>query len=199
MRFPKPEEEQELHDRLTRGDPLATVDLWTAMMDPLISAVRQDLRCDEDLARYAAIEAMATYLGQPDCYRPGQARLCTYLIQIAKNKARDRHRSRHREQEREPAYAEAVAIRAVNPRDAMEQQAETKEVMERLKRVIVGDRDQRALGLMLKGERNVGVLAEALGHGDRPPEEQAELVRKARNRLMKAVQRLGEEMRDEDP
>src|SRR5262245_33136013 len=94
VQFPTPQDETELHLRVTRADPLAPVDTFTVLTEPLIGAVRLDLRCDEDVARDASVDALFEYLGNPVIYDPKRGRLCTLLTQIAKRNAIDRLRSR---------------------------------------------------------------------------------------------------------
>jgi RNA polymerase sigma-70 factor, ECF subfamily len=197
MQFPSSEVENTLHRRVLAGDPVAPVDLFAHFVEPLMSAVRHDLRCDDDNARDSSVDALFDYLRSPSIYSPGRGRLCTFLTQIAKHKAVDRIRARSAEARREQEFSSVVEVRESAPNEKMEQSAETQKLWRKIELVVQDERDRLALALILDGERSTDVLAETLGIKTETPMERRRAVKRHRDRLMKILERLGEKLRDE--
>lgn len=115
MKFPNSEAESTLHQRVLAGDPVAPADLFAQLVEPLMSAVRHDLKCDPENARDSAIDALFEYLGSPEAYSPDRGRLCTSLTQVAKHNAIDRIRARSAEARREQEFGTVVEVRESAP------------------------------------------------------------------------------------
>lgn len=191
MRFPDREEEVALHHRVMSSDPVASSDVFAAFMDPLIAIVVRDLQADDDAAWDSAIDAVFGYLNEPSAYDPSRGRLGTFLAQLAKRRAIDRFRSRAAEIRREQEIAASVELRATAPNEEMERRVEAQLTWERLKQVVPDEHDRAALVLMLEGERSTEILAQALGIEGLSDMERKREVKRHRDRLMKAIERLG--------
>lgn len=197
MRFPNSEAESTLHQRVLAGDPVAPADLFAHFVEPLMSVIRHDLRCDADCAMDSSIDAVFDYIRLPSAYNPDRGRLCTFLTNIAKHKAVDRIRARSAEARREHEFSALVEVRESAPNEKMERSAEAQKLWRKIEQVVQNERDRLALALILDGERSTDVIADALGmHGGTQLERQR-AVKRHRDRLLKILDRLGEKLRDE--
>ena len=197
MKFPSPEVEVTLHQRVLAADPVAPADLFAHLVEPLVRVVQHDLGCDPDTARDSAIDALFDYLSAPAAYQQDKGRLCTFLVQIAKHKAIDRIRTRSAEVRREREFGSLVEVREPAPNEVMERSAEAQELWQKIERVVPDGRDRLALALILDGERSTETLAEALGIQDLTPLERQRDVKRHRDRLVKTLERLGAKLRDD--
>ncbi len=191
MAFPAPADELALHERVLAGDPVAPVDIFQGLMDPLAEALRRDLPCTEDEAYDSGVDAVLAYLEEPGRYDRNRGRLSTYLVDIARKRAIDRLRSRTAAMYRDETYATAVELGGSNPKETMEAEVETHELWQRVEEAVPSERDRRVLKLILSGERSTAALAEALDITGLPPLEQRREVKQHRDRLMKILKRLG--------
>lgn len=198
MAFPKASEESALHERLLSSDPLASADAFSMFTDALAAAVRRDVRCSLDTAVDSAVDALMEYLNGPTSYDPSRGRLSTFLAQIAKRRAIDRLRARSAEVRREQEFGALVELTALAPNEEMERAAQSEQLWEMIEHTVLDDRDRAALLLILSGERSTAVLAEAFGIDARSPLERESAVKRHRDRLIKALQRLGARLSNDD-
>jgi RNA polymerase sigma-70 factor (ECF subfamily) len=198
MGFPFPAQERALHQRLLAGDPVAPVDVFQAMMGPMIAALRGDLGCTEDEAHDSAIDGLLVYLDQPGRYDPARARLSTYVMDISKKKAIDRLRSRIAAEHREGAYAGVVELQATNPNDMMEVTIEARELWQMVEKTVEDETDRRLLKLVLSGERTTEAFAQLLGISHLTLLDQRRVVKQHRDRLMKVLERLRARLNNDD-
>jgi RNA polymerase sigma-70 factor, ECF subfamily len=196
MQFPSSEVESALHQRVLAGDPVAPADLFAHFVEPLMSVVRHDLRCDPENARDSSIDALFEYLHSPRVYAPERGRLCTFLTHVAKHKAVDRIRARSAEARREHEFSSLVEVQGLTPNDNMERFAEAQKLWQRIEEVVQDERDRQALALILDGERSTDALAEALGIQADTQLERQRVVKRHRDRLVKTLERLGAKLRD---
>ncbi|CAN96317.1 ECF-family RNA polymerase sigma factor [Sorangium cellulosum So ce56] len=191
MAFPVPSDEIALHERVLARDPVAPVDVFQDLMDPLSSAIRHDLPCcTEDEAYDSSVDAVLAYLGQPEKYDRTRGRLSTYLLDIAKKKSIDRLRARSAAERRDETYAALVEVRGTDPKQTMEAKVEARQLWEMVEGVLPQERDRQAIALILSGESSTDVLAEALGLTGMPAAELRRRVKQHRDRLMKVLERL---------
>lgn len=197
MRFPSSEAESTLHQRVLAGDPVAPADLFAHLVEPLISAMRHDLRCDAEIAMDSSIDALFDYINSPSAYSPDRGRLCTFLTHIAKHKAVDRIRARSAEARREQEFSSLVEVRESAPNEKMERSADAQRLWQKIEQVVQNERDRLALALILDGERSTDAIADALGIHASTQLERQRAVKRHRDRLLKILDRLGEKLRDE--
>jgi RNA polymerase sigma-70 factor (ECF subfamily) len=197
VRFPTRENEASLHERVLATDPVASVDIFTAFVEPLVAAIQRDLRCNHDMAWDAAIDAVFEYLRSPATYQQPKGRLSTFLTQIGKRRATDRIRARSAEARREREYGAVVELRAAAPKEEMERAVESRELWEKVERAVQDERDRAALLLILDGERSTETLAKALGIEGLSKRERQREVKRHRDRLVKVLERLGARLRND--
>lgn len=195
MAFPPAAEELALHERVLARDPVAPVDVFQSLMEPLSQGLRHDLRCTDDEAYDSGVDAILGYLEGPGRYDRNRGRLSTYLMTIAKKRAIDRLRSRTASAHRDESYASVVELHAPNPKEWMEGQVEADELWQRVEEAVPIERDRQVVKLILAGERSTLALAEALEITDLSPIAQRREVKKHRDRLMKILERLGRRLR----
>jgi RNA polymerase sigma-70 factor, ECF subfamily len=197
MQFPNRQDEAALHRRVTAADPLASVDLCAAFLDPLVAALQGDLRCDDDTAWDSAVDAAFEYLAAPSRFDATRGRLSSFLAQIAKRRAIDRIRTRTAGIRREQEFAAVVELRAAASKDDMELAMEARELWKKVDQAVPDDRDRAALVLIIDGERSTEVLARALGISGLSKIERQREVKRHRDRLVKVLERLGLRLRDD--
>jgi RNA polymerase sigma-70 factor (ECF subfamily) len=191
MGFPPLAEELALHERVLAGDPLASVDVFAALMDPLCSALRGDLSSTDDEAYDSAVDAVFKYLTDPTKFDRNRGRLSTYLMDIAKKRAIDRLRSRTAAERRDDNYAKVVELRARNPKDVIETEMLVHELWPRVEAAVPSEQDRTFLKLYLEGERSTAAFAEVLGITRLPRDEIRLKVKQHQDRLLKVLKRLG--------
>lgn len=197
MGFPTLQEEADLHERVLAADPVASVDVFSALMTPLMAVLRRDLQCDEDQAWDSAIDAVFEYLEAPSVYNAHRGRLSTFVTQVAKRRAIDRIRARSAESRREKEFGTLVELRTPAPKEEMERTLEAQQLWKKVEEVIGDQRDRRALALILDGERSTEALAEVLGLDHLSVPDRRREVKRHRDRLMKVLERFGERLRDD--
>jgi RNA polymerase sigma-70 factor (ECF subfamily) len=198
MAFPVAAEELALHERVLAGDPVAPVDVFQGLMDPLANALTRDLPCTEDEAYDSGVDAILAYLEEPGRYDRNRGRLSTYLMDIAKKRAIDRLRSRTASAQRDERFTAAVELHRSNPKEKMEAEVEAHELWQQVEEAVPNERDRRVLKLILAGERSAAALAEALGLTGLSALEQRREVKQHRDRLMKILERLGMRLGHDD-
>ncbi|NVJ20596.1 sigma-70 family RNA polymerase sigma factor [Myxococcus sp. AM011] len=199
MRFPSQAEEQELHERVLRREPWVSEDVFRVFMDPIIKALCKKRSEMHEEARDAAIDAIYSYLGNPERYVARKSRLSSYLTRAAKMNTLDQYRHHEARQRRERKFGEVFVLRAPAPKDRMEIIVETRIILERVEQALLEEKDRIFLGLVLQGERSTRVLAEAMNLPPLSEIERRREVKRNRDRLMKLLERLGKEDRDVKP
>lgn len=199
MRSPPRDEEEKLHERVLSGDPLASEAVFMAFMEPLTKMVMWKMRCKQEDAYDAMVDAVFIYLNEPERYDPKKASLTTFLGMMAKRRLSDKRDSERNQAEREKKYAAQFELLARNPKEVMEAEVEAKRAVESLVKggYMKNDQDWTALELILSGERSTEVLAKALGLGDLPKDEMKRAVKRVRDRLMKLLERIGKKTKEE--
>lgn len=199
MPFPKPDQETELHERMAAGDPLAPADVAAAYMLPLASVTKNDLRCDDDNAHDAAVDALLYYFDRVAEYDPSRGRLATYLVDIAKKRCIDRLRSSTRRAGRDEKFGAIVELGGAAPKERVENRVEAAKLWDRIEKALPDARDRAAVQLVVDGERSTEALAVALGLPETLSEgERRAEVKRHRDRLVKTLERLGEKLDDGD-
>ncbi|HVZ36277.1 MAG TPA: hypothetical protein VG963_27805 [Polyangiaceae bacterium] len=194
MPFPVVADELVLHARVLSADPLSSADLFQVFMEPIVTALRGDLRCTEDEAHDSAIDALFAYLDQPVNYDSSRGRLCTYLMSIAKKRAIDRIRARSAARRRDDEYLQVVELQASDPKESMEMEAEAANLWRKVEMVVPEERDRQAIKLILAGERSTEAFAQVYGLTAATDLDLRRQVKQHRDRLVKVLERLGTRM-----
>jgi RNA polymerase sigma-70 factor (ECF subfamily) len=178
---------------MLRRDPVASADAFKAFMEPLIWMLGKDLGCKGDEAYDSAIDALLTYLRNPERYDHNKGRLLSFLSLVAKRAALDRRRSATKRQIREKNFSAVVELRAAASEDGLLARVEAAQMAAQVETIVDDPKDRKALELILMGERDTERLAEALGISDLPAEERRNEVKRHRDRLMATLKRMGKE------
>jgi DNA-directed RNA polymerase specialized sigma24 family protein len=196
MSLPQSEDALRLHERLLAGDDLARIELCEAFLQPLTNRLQASAPfADDHLIAEAAESALLDYLEAPHKYQPSLSALSTYLFRAARCdllnlQEREARRQRHLEsveldglpgnskQSDQPLLKlvsdeENAAMRAVV--DAVEAESTPAE--------------RTVLRLIIDGEKSTAPYADALGIGDRPAEEQQDVVKRDKDKMKKRLTR----------
>ena len=196
QKSPRVDEEKELHGRALQRDPVILIDLFQSFASRIESFLRHDLKCDAETAHDAVLDVFHSYLVRPDRYDPAKGRLVSYLTRGARHRVLEQLRSRSSSVRREEDFASVVELGRPSPKDILEDFVEASRVVDRLANWL-NERDLASLRLLLSGEYSTAKLAQALGLDASSPEEMRREVKRQRDRLMKILERLGQEGRDD--
>ncbi|MCP3064884.1 sigma-70 family RNA polymerase sigma factor [Myxococcus sp. K38C18041901] len=198
MSLPTPTEEQELHQRVLKGESLAPKDVFTVFVDPITARLCRDPRQSKEQAWDAVIDVIYAYLAHPERYIPERSRLSTYLSEAAKKKLFDGYRSREARTRREREFGTVFELCARAPKESLEVTVEARLAVRRIDHARLPERDRVFIGLVLQGEGSTHVLARAMGLPPMPDKDRKREVKRNRDRLVKWLRRFGKEDRDDE-
>jgi RNA polymerase sigma-70 factor (ECF subfamily) len=198
MSFPTQADELSLHERVLQREAVAPVDVCQSFVDPIAKILESEKACSQEDAYDSAIDAVFSYLRHPERYDRGKARLATYLTQAAKKRAIDRHRSTEARTRREQKFADVFELQVRTPKERLETFVEVSIAVERLDGSKINEKELELLREVFQGERSTRRLAEILGLASLPEDEMRREVKRHRDRLMKALERLGKEDPDDE-
>jgi RNA polymerase sigma-70 factor, ECF subfamily len=200
-RLPTPDEALLLHQKLSRGDLLASSDICLTFREFLMDWLwRRYPRIDEHFIGSAVNETLIDYLQHPDRYDPEKLELFSYLCMTARrdlsNLLRNEQRHHHGRESWnvvENVSADGNTLGGGDPAVPLEQAEEECRMNETLARLSVDwpEQERAVLDLMLRGERSTSVCADLLGIADRPFQEQQREVNKVKERIIKRLRRKG--------
>ncbi|HEX8072045.1 MAG TPA: sigma factor [Pyrinomonadaceae bacterium] len=183
---------ERLHQRLLTGSDLTvTGEIAEAFMSALARSLAKEfprLR-DPHLIDTAVADALVNLFERPKRFDPSRAELFTYLRVRARSYLLN---SLRREKGSENKVVELDDLRAVydvGAEAALISREFQAGVVERLRRVFTEPEDLRVVALLVENERKTEAFAEALGITGRPPEEQRKLVKQAKDRINKILDR----------
>jgi RNA polymerase sigma factor (sigma-70 family) len=202
--FPPPEEGLRLHLRLCAFEADAPADACRAYWAPLLGFLAATFpNVDPDARETAAEDALVTYFKKPSAYDPERGDLATYLRVAARGDLWNHLRAEQRHHRGRVAWsvveldeeAGNVSGREDGPPDQLERAEEAEGCRARLQalRERCTPPEQRVLELLLAGEREHRLFAEALGVTERAPAEQVKEVKRVKDRLKKRLERGGPE------
>ncbi|HZU05403.1 MAG TPA: sigma factor [Chloroflexota bacterium] len=200
-------DEQALHARLLAGDPTAPADLAETYLPRLVARLgRYYKNVDPQLLESAAIDAVLDLAMHPHRYDPARGRLESYLFMAAR---RDLLNALQRTQRRaaherpltviDPSAGNvelaspARNLRASEADDPLELLIQQEAADPRLMAAIREQCDERewaVFQLMLDGEDRTAAYAQVLGITHLSPREQAQEVKRVKERLKKRARRL---------
>lgn len=192
-----------LHARLLAGDTTASLELVEAYGPRLLARLRVRWHTTApELCEEAVYEALFGFLRAPDAYDPARGTLGHYLFRSAH---RDLQNLREREaRQRPPATVslDRVELDAVgrkgsvgdwlaDPRAAPERRLDEIDpaLLAGIAAALPEERDRRVFQLIVEGERRTAVFAAALGLDGHPLPEQRREAKRAKDRVLKRVQR----------
>lgn len=183
----------EIHARYLGGSRTAPRDLVGEALEPLQRLVRSRVHgLSEEDARDAATDAIMSYLDAPGTFDPARgASLWTYLGAIALNKARDTARRAATGARAIEKLHDAIELwhRHANNLADVEVAMDAEQIRPRLDEVARTEDEQRALALMIEGERSTEAYAAALGLAP-DAAETAHTVKKVKDRLKARMKKV---------
>ncbi len=194
----EPDEEwtRRIHGRLRAGDPTATAELAEALGNVLFRRLRSRYaRVDADMVADAAWDALLAYMRRPDAFDPSRRSLLGYLQMAAEGDLRNAMAKNRRRREDPLPDVELADSRGKREMEQLEASMDAARLQEELRRRFPDPRDLAAVALLLEDERSTSAFTEVWGLGSLPVEEQRQEVKRGKDRLKKALLRLGEEIR----
>jgi RNA polymerase sigma-70 factor (ECF subfamily) len=197
-----------LHQRLRTGEPTASEALVRLVLPSLTAFLAEQFpRVDEQVRWDGAVDALLAYGEASEaCHASTGGEVRGYLQTIAWRRVANSLRATKRRRIREErtgqlAVTNAMAEYAVelaSPAGTLlrnEEEAERAAQLAQLRIMLIDERDWRLLELRLDGERRTEVFAELLGITHRPLMEQRTMVKRAKDRIDKAMRRAAEHAR----
>jgi hypothetical protein len=211
MTLPSQSEALQLHSRLLAGSRTATSELAVTYYEPLCrEMVRRNPRIDPDLCETAAGDAILSLCKNPAAYNPAKSDLFRYLCMSAQGDLKNALQRERRHRSYQPPGHDAPVLsvvelsaldeehlsgRAEDPAVLVERGEALREALARRHQAraavapALDDRDREVLRLMDEGERRTAAFAAVLDIADRPVAEQRVLVKRAKDRIKKHVER----------
>ena len=186
-----------IHGRLVQGRRTASLELFREALRPVFGyLIRAVDGITEEEAHDCAVEAIIGHINHPDTFDPVKSSLWTFLCMIAQGDARDAVRKRlehDRLIEKHGYNIELWGAHANKEHDQSEWKRDAEKIMR-----IYGDsiaqneEEKRVLDLILDGEREVAVYAEALSLD--PQTDNAAEVKRVKDRLNLRLKKVGDEL-----
>lgn len=183
---------EELHNRLRAGDLTASEEIARLFFPRLVTLLRRSRLAagNADLADTACADAMLSYLRRPEQFKPESLSLFSYLKMAAFGDLGNAVTSRAAQNMRVVELSEERPEH-ISDQGAVEDQliAGFSTLPDRLDQLFPEEPDREMLYLMMNGVRETATYAAVLGVSDRPPNEQAAIVKRHKDRLKKTIQR----------
>lgn len=195
--------EASIHRRLLAGDSVAPEELVRAYLRRLVNILRRGFwQRDDTIFVDAAIDALFSYIQNPNLYDPEKSRLLTYLAMAArgdllnavnKNVARGKHEIIASSVEDDRDRRNIVMDRADPGVPDGARRIDViygRELASKLRREITDSKDWKVLELMSERVRDTKSYSEVLGIDNLSEDEQRKLVKQHKDRLNKQLQRF---------
>jgi hypothetical protein len=181
------EEEQagrHLHKLMLKGDataPARIAELFLPILSRKISARSKNVH--PHMVDTAVADALLNYLKNPKTLDPRKLPLGKFLLMAADRDLKNLLSSRAKEVERW-GYKESVELEGSTAEQPTEESDETRA---RILKVVNNETDKKLVSLMADGVRETHAYAEVLSITDLPEKERAKIVKRHKDRLMKAL------------
>lgn len=194
-----------IHQRLLKKDPIAPSELVENYIKPLVLTLgRQFPNLDDPhFVHDAAVDALLNYAQHPERFNPEKGTLSSYLLMSARGDLMNRLKSEGRRRQRE-VHIKDVELQPDLWNISLEERGNIElplglsmaDIESQVEEIITDPIDRKLLELMLDGERQTRCYAEVLGITHLRMDEQRRQVKRAKDRLIKRLQRLGEKLRE---
>jgi RNA polymerase sigma-70 factor (ECF subfamily) len=186
-----------IHQRLLSGDPTATAELAETVGSVVFEKLQRKYpRQDPEMVRDAAWDAVRGYMGQPAKFDPSKRGLVGYLVMAAERDLLNALAKARRRRENLVDLVELVDVGGKKGQEQIEARMDADRIRPELERLFTDRADRAALEMMLEGERSTAAFVEVLGLGDLRPEDQRREVKRCKDRVKKALERLGQSLRE---
>jgi DNA-directed RNA polymerase specialized sigma24 family protein len=180
------------HERLVAGELEVSTLLAETLLPYLIKRIHAAFPyTDPQLISDASTDALVEYLKNPRRFDASRGvSIQAFLFRAACNNLRDFLQSEIRRKRREKIASETLLEKYVelHPSEAHVEE-KVHSVWTRLESVVSDPLDREVLKLWLEGEWRTEAFAQLMGIWGRPLEEQRRLVKQAKDRLIKMIQR----------
>src|SRR5437867_3795945 len=189
---------REVHARLLAADPVAPTELAEAVWEPLVKELekRHPRLRGSDFLRDAASDALISYLKQPSQFDPAKRGLFGFLGMAAEGDLRNALAKRARRKRREiPIEDVALVSGGGNEKldaSGLDARLDAERIRGRIGRFFKDPRDRVAVELLIEGERSTEAFAKVWGLESLAAKEQANQVKRYKDRIKKVLDRHGE-------
>jgi len=191
-----PDEEQigtALHALMMAGDVTAPARIAEFFVPLLIKRLTSK-KIDQELVDTAVADALLSYFKSPAQYNPSKLPLGKFLLMSAGGDLKNMLSRRKKEVERF-GFTESVELGASMSEPWDEK---TTDKMSAILNVLDNETDKQVVTLMADGVRETAAYATVLGVSNFPPQEQAKIVKRNKDRLVKLLQRSRKKIEKRD-
>jgi hypothetical protein len=195
-----------IHERLLADDPTATAELAENIGNLVFEKLRKKHpRRDPDMVHDAAWDALRTYMERPTTFDPSKRSLVGYLVMSADGDLRNAMAKSRRRREDLVVDVELVGpggkrsrgqAEARRGEDKLVAHVDVDRIRPQLERLFPDEADRAALALLLDSERSTQAFAEVWGLRNLSGDQQRIEVKRRKDRLKKALERLGKGLRE---
>ena len=198
-----------IHDRLVERDPTAPADLAEQVLEQLLSRLRRRFPelAHDTLLDDAVVDAVLSYAERPEQFDPMKAPLVAYLTMSARGDVLNALARRKKQTRREVSLQvveESPSARKTlsehgylaSADDVVIERFESDRVAQHLRAAARSSQDVVVLQLMVDGERRTERYAAVLGVDHLDDAEQRRIVKQAKDRLKKRLERIGAQLND---
>lgn len=197
--------EYSIHQRLIEKDPVAPSELVQAYIESLVRRLNLQFPNLDDphFVHDAAADALLNYAQRPERFKPEKGKLNSYLLMSARGDLINRLKSEGRRRQRE-VHIENVELQPDLRNISLEECGNIElpsglsiaDIKTQIEQTITDKADRKLVELILDGERKTKCYAEVLDITHLNMNEQRRQVKRAKDRLKKKLQRLGEKLRE---
>ncbi len=196
-------EEYAFHRRVLAREPVAFSELAERLYASLVhdtgrrTRSRSGMAVDMTLVEEAVGEALLDYNDAPERYDPEQATLHAYLVMAAYRDFQNAANKERRHSQRRATFAgeDSADLDVPDSRsdlDNLLNRISAEEWWSLVEGTFTDPADRQLVIMLANGVRATESYARVLGINGLPAEEQAREVKKAKDRLLKRLKRLGE-------
>jgi DNA-directed RNA polymerase specialized sigma24 family protein len=182
-----PDEEKigkELHALLMQGDVTAPAQIAEFFLPLIISRLKSQ-KIDREMVDTAVADALLSYFKNPAQYDPGKLPLGKFLLMSARGDLKNMLSRRKKEVERF-GFTESVELGSSSSEQSDEK---TNDKLPAMLNVLDKETDKQIVSLMAEGVRKTAAYATVLGISNLPSQEQAKIVKRNKDRVIKLLQR----------
>jgi DNA-directed RNA polymerase specialized sigma24 family protein len=194
--MPKPDEEKvgnELHALMMQVDVTAPARIAEFFL-PLIINRLKSKKIDQEIVDTAVADALLSYFKNPAQYDPSKLPLGKFLLMSARGDLKNMLSRREKEVERF-GFTESVELGSSSSEQTVEK---TKDKLPAILNVLENETDKQIVSLMAEGVRETAAYAAVLGISNVPPQEQAKIVKRNKDRVIKLLQRSRKKIKKAD-
>lgn len=189
---------REIHTRLLAADSVAPTDLAEAVWEPLVKELekRHPRLRSSDLLRDAASDALISYIKKPSQFDAAKRGLFGFLTMAAEGDLRNALAKTTRRKRREILVEDVeLAGGSGNVRSdasSLDTRLDAERIRGSIGQFFKDPRDREAVELLIEGERSTEAFAKVWGLESLSVKEQANQVKRYKDRIKKVLDRHGE-------